>query len=142
MVLTNLDTDTSNAENLSKKLVEEQMGRGFGKRGAGGGKNPKTLGPNQVQGHLPTHSREVSRRISVNGVAPFSGMIMVRRKANGVLEFAQTTEQSRLGNFGERVQRQSRHYGVEVRTTAMNRTALIGSYVLHINVTEIRSARS
>lgn len=59
------------------------------------------------------------------GWLPFSGTLVARRGANGVLEFSQTMGQSRLGNFGERESRQSRRYdgGVEVRTTAMNRTA-------------------
>lgn len=49
-------------------------------------------------------------------------MLVARRGANGVLEFSQTTGQSRLGNFGERESRQSRRYDEEVRTAAMNRT--------------------
>lgn len=56
------------------------------------------------------------------GWLPFSGMLVARRGANGVLEFSQTTGQSRLGNFGERESRQSRRYDEEVRTAAMNRT--------------------
>lgn len=77
------------------------------------------------------------------GWVPIFGNVRgATRGSNVVAEFSQTTRQSRLGNFGERVSRQSRHYDGEVWTTAMNRTMpLIGSYVLHINVTEMRSAR-
>lgn len=37
------------------------------------------------------------------------------RDSNVVAEYSQTTGQSRLGNFGERVSRQSRHYDGEER---------------------------
>lgn len=91
-MLTNLGKNMSNLVSL----LEEQMCQHIGEKK----ELSKTLASNQVQGHFPT---QVSYRISVNGVVPFSGMIMARREANGVLEFAQTTRQSRLGNFGERV---------------------------------------
>lgn len=74
----------------------------------------------------------------------FQAPLVARREANGVLEFSPTTVETKPSRklWRDAYRVKAAIITGKVRTVAMNRIALIGSYVLHINVTEMQSARS
>lgn len=66
-----------------------------------------------ISRRIPEEFPEGSR--SMGWVLVFGDIRGATRGSNVVAESSQTMEQSRLGNFGERVSRQSHHYDVEER---------------------------